>query len=140
VSEISDLYHPLILEHNRSPLNYREPDSQKQTVEAYNPLCGDQFKIYFDTEHSKMTDLSFSGYGCAVSKAATSVLLKKIQGLSLTEAVGLLQEFKHAIDGDGLLDDEELMVFQIARKYPGRKQCALLCAEALIDFFNKKTK
>lgn len=138
MSEISDLYQPLILEHSRSPRNYHEPESLLQTVEAYNPLCGDQFKIYFNAEQAKLTDLSFSGYGCAVSKAATSVLLLKLEGLSLAEAVGLLQKFKQAIEGNAVLDDKELMVFQVAKKYPGRTQCALLSAEAMIDFLIKK--
>ncbi len=138
MSEISDLYHPIILEHSRSPRNYHSSLLASETIEAYNPLCGDQFRIHCHIERLKITQLSFSGYGCAVSKAATSVILEKIMGFEVSAASDLLAEYMRCVQGQGTLEDEELRVFQIAQQYPGRKQCAVLSAEVLFNFIRKK--
>ncbi|MDH3652432.1 MAG: iron-sulfur cluster assembly scaffold protein [Saprospiraceae bacterium] len=140
MSEISDLYHPLILENSRSPKRYQVADRPGKEIEAYNPVCGDQFTIYLDLENDKIECISFSGYGCAVSKAATSVLLDKLEGLDAKSAMKMLRNYLEAINLGTLIADPQLKVFQIAKEYPGRMQCATLSAEALVHFLNNKLK
>jgi len=132
--QLNELYHPLILEHNQHPSHYLKRPEAGVVLDAYNSLCGDKFKLYLDLEQGRVVAASFSGYGCAVSKAATSVLMKKIQGKTLEEVHGLIQAY-FAItktDQENVGDtDPELLAFAAAKKFPGRLKCAVLAWEAL---------
>lgn len=138
--QLNELYHPLILEHNQNPSHYLKRPEAGVVLDAYNSLCGDKFKLYLDIEQDRVVAASFSGYGCAVSKAATSVLMEKIQGKTLEEIQGLIQAY-FAItktDQENSPDaDPELLAFAAAKKFPGRLKCAVLsweaCAEHLHD-------
>ena len=129
MSEISDLYHPLILEHSRSPLNYYELDLPFQTVEAYNPLCGDQIKIYLKIENNIIKDISFDGSGCAISTASASIMTESVKGKTLEEARALFEKF-HCLATGGVPADEEglekLKAFAGVAQYPARVKCATL--------------
>lgn len=138
--QLNELYHPMILEHNQNPSHYLKRPEAGVVLDAYNSLCGDKFKLYLDIEQDRVVAASFSGYGCAVSKAATSVLMEKIQGKNLEEIQGLIQAY-FAItktDQENSPDaDPELLAFAAAKKFPGRLKCAVLsweaCAEHLQD-------
>lgn len=128
---MSKLYHPLILAHSREPVNYGVRQESTQIVEAYNPLCGDDFKIYYKLEGQRIVSVSFDGYGCAVSKASTSMLMKRLEGKSLDEVRYLITHFLDVMHGDAMVEDEELQALAIAREYPGRIPCATLSWKAI---------
>ena len=140
MTELTDLYHPLILQHSRRPENFSKSQETGQTIEAYNPLCGDQFKIQFNVLHNKIIHVSFSGYGCAVSKAATSILLSKFKGLTIPDAMKLLSNYLRSLRGEDSAIAEDLQIFQAVKKYPGRAQCATLSAEAILNYLIMKNK
>jgi len=129
------LYQQLIMQHNREPVGYEKRPAASIVIEAYNPLCGDQFKLYLEVEKGRVIDVHFHGYGCAISKASTSVLVEKIKGMTL-EQVGELTERFYRIVGleEGAVpedEDEALTAFATARQFPARRQCAVLAWEAL---------
>ncbi|MCE7922014.1 MAG: SUF system NifU family Fe-S cluster assembly protein [Haliscomenobacteraceae bacterium CHB4] len=133
---LSDLYQGVILEHNRTPLFFEKRPDARYVVEAYNPLCGDKFKLYLDVENGVIATATFHGYGCAVSKASSSVLMKKIQGVSLDDLPGILEEFLKAVaagpeNAPTVATDPETAAFTVAKKFPGRDKCAVLAWEAL---------
>ena len=134
----SPLYHPLLLEHNRTPLFFEKRPEAGYVIDAYNPICGDKFKLYLDIEAGRITRASFHGYGCAVSKASASVLMDKLQGLNLVDVPDLLRSFfvlmgqmEGPADGLTRLSDEEQAAFSAAKDFPGRMKCATLCWDAL---------
>lgn len=134
----SPLYHPLLLEHNRAPLFFEKRPEATYVVDAYNPICGDKFKLYFDVEEEKIVRASFHGYGCAVSKASASVLVGKLQGLALADIPALLTDFfalmgQHEGTAGGIarLSAAEQEAFGAAKDFPGRMKCATLCWDAL---------
>lgn len=135
-----DLYHKLILELNRSPLYFEKRPDAPVVADAVNPLCGDKFKLYLTIENQILVSATFHGYGCAVSKASTAVLMKKIQGLPVAEALAVIGEFLNHINpsGDPALPaappDEETMAFLPVKNYPGRLKCATLSWETLERF------
>lgn len=136
--ELNELYHPLILEHNQHPRHYEKHPEFSLTLDAYNSLCGDKFKLYLDIEEGRVVQASFSGYGCAVSKAATSVLVEKIQGKTLAEVRQLLQTYFGITKTDqNSSNDQDLLAFAAAKKFPGRLKCAVLSWEALEEFLEK---
>ena len=73
MSELSELYQQVILDHNKKPRNFRKIEAPTHTAEGHNPLCGDQLTIYLDVENDDVRDVSFEGSGCAISKAAASM-------------------------------------------------------------------
>lgn len=133
------LYQGLILEYNRNPLYFEKRAAAAVEIEAWNPVCGDKFKLFLDLSGSKVVQASFHGYGCAVSKASASVLMKKIQGLPLDEistlASGFLAHFQPGASSE--TDDPELAAFLPARAFPGRLRCATLAWEALADYLKQ---
>ena len=75
MTELSELYREVILDHNDSPRNFREIDSATQIAEGYNPLCGDRVVVYLQLTNDVIGDISFQGSGCAISKASASTRL-----------------------------------------------------------------
>lgn len=139
--DLSLLYDNVILQHNREPFNFEKRQWAQHIVEAYNPLCGDKFKLFLDIEDGKIAKATFHGYGCAVSKAATSVLIKKIEGMSLEDVQLLLQSYLDGLNTEGDRNrrfDAELQAFEAVRQFPERMTCATLSWDATKAFFTKQ--
>ena len=74
---IKTLYKKIILENSRNPFNQSEMEKPDLFFTAYNPMCGDKFNFYLKLNDNKVIDASFTGYGCSISKASSSILVKK---------------------------------------------------------------
>ena len=131
---LKQLYQSVILTHNKAPYNFRKNEGVKYQIEAYNSLCGDRFTFYFDIKDNIITNISFHGFGCAISKSSASVLVKKFENQSLEEAKKLCKEYFSMIKEGILPADEELQAFAAAKDFPGREQCAILNWEAIEQF------
>ena len=133
------LYKTVILKHSKTPFCYEKNETASNQINAYNSLCGDRFDLYFDLENGQIENLSFHGFGCAISKASTSVLVKKIKGSSIEEAKMICQQFlKNTVEESAIaIDDEEIDAFSGARAFPGRLKCATLAWEELDSFLNQ---
>ena len=86
MSDLRDLYQDVILEHSKTPRNFRELKSADHKAEGYNPLCGDRFTIYVTLEGDIVRDISFQGSGCAISKASASMMTQSVKGKTMEEA------------------------------------------------------
>ncbi len=115
---MSNLYSELILEHSKYPSNYGTLDHATISHEEHNPLCGDTVHIDLLVEDDVITDVRFSGKGCAISQASASMLTEAIKGLSVEAA----RQFSK----DELLD---LIGIPLHRN-PVRLKCALLSLKA----------
>ncbi|NUM42376.1 MAG: SUF system NifU family Fe-S cluster assembly protein [Leptospiraceae bacterium] len=138
---LAKLYQGVIAEHNHTPLFFESRPSAGFVVEAYNPLCGDKFKLFLDIENGVVAKATFSGYGCAVSKAASSVLMKKIQGQSIEAVVEIIDQYLRAVSAgaDALTStDPETIAFTVAKNFPGRDKCATLSWKSLADFLDQR--
>ena len=129
MSELSELYQQVILDHNKKPRNFRELETANHTAEGYNPLCGDQLTIFLNLEDDSVSDISFIGSGCAISKAAASMMTQAVKGKSRDEAEQLFSEFHKMVTGES--EDElsslgNLRVFAGVRDFPVRVKCATL--------------
>ena len=136
--KVNALYHETILEHNRAPRFFEKRPEASHVVEAYNPVCGDKFRLYLDVEAGKVVRATFHGYGCAVSKASASVLMTRIQGMELEELRVEVAAFFGAILPEEGVEvvalDAEIAAFLPVRDFPGRLKCATLAWEALRAF------
>ncbi len=131
MSELSELYQQVILDHNKKPRNFRRMEEANRHAEGYNPLCGDQLTVYLKLEDDRIEEVSFEGSGCAISKAAASMMTQSIKGKSRAEAETLFGEFHGMVMGE--LDEEKtannlgrLKIFAGVRDYPARVKCATL--------------
>ena len=131
MSELSELYQQVILDHNKKPRNFKELEGANRTAEGFNPLCGDQLKVYLLVDEGVVREVSFIGSGCAISKAAASMMTQSLKGKSREEALTLFEEFHRMVLGE--LDEEKesnhlgrLTIFSGVRDYPARVKCASL--------------
>lgn len=131
MSELSELYQQVILDHNKKPRNFHKLDAANRTAEGYNPLCGDQLTVYMLLEDEIVKDVSFEGQGCAISKAAASMMTQSVKGKTKQDAEILFNEFHRMVTGQ--LDAEatpnhlgRLTIFSGVRDYPARVKCASL--------------
>jgi nitrogen fixation NifU-like protein len=137
-SKLAQLYQDVILKHNQEPFHFEKRPTATYIVEAYNPMCGDKFKLFLTIENEIVKNATFHGYGCAISKASTSVLMKKIQDQSLNEVVKLIKGYFEIIENNQNINhDEELTAFAVAKDFPGRLKCATLAWEAMDEFLTK---
>jgi nitrogen fixation NifU-like protein len=131
MSELSELYQQVILDHNKKPRNFRKLDSANHSAEGFNPLCGDQLTVYLNLEGDVVKEISFEGSGCAISKAAASMMTQAVKGKTKQEAEQLFTEFHGMVTGE--LDEENtsnglgnLKIFSGVREFPVRVKCASL--------------
>ncbi len=131
MSELSELYQQVILDHNKKPRNFHKLEAANRTAEGYNPLCGDQLKVYLDLEDNVVKDISFEGSGCAISKASASMMTQAIKGKTRAEAETLFNEFHKMVTGEMNEETEpnhlgRLTIFSGVREFPARVKCATL--------------
>jgi nitrogen fixation NifU-like protein len=131
MSELSELYQQVILDHNKKPRNFHKMEAANRRAEGYNPLCGDQLTVYLDLEGDVVKDVSFEGSGCAISKASASMMTQALKGKSRADAETLFNEFHRMVTGE--LDEEaepnhlgRLTIFSGVRDFPARVKCATL--------------
>jgi nitrogen fixation NifU-like protein len=131
------LYQTQILALSKNPYNEGKLSSYTHLVKAYNPLCGDQYEVYLNIIENRVIEASFTGYGCAISKASTSVLTKELIGKELEEIEEEINEFLRLLDynepvtPDEITNNEQLLAFAAARQFPERINCANLSWNAI---------
>lgn len=144
-NELRELYQQVILDHNKSPRNFRKLDSANHHAEGYNPLCGDRIDVYVKLEDDKIVDISFQGSGCAISKASASLMSTMVKGKTISEAEILFDKFHHLITGkmNEEIDTEDvgkLAVFSGVREFPSRVKCASLAWHTLNSALKEENK
>lgn len=81
----ADIYHEMIVDYSRNPINYGEIENHDVTFHDSNPLCGDSIDIDMKIDDNKVTDIKFHGKGCAICMACSSVLTEITKGKSIDD-------------------------------------------------------
>ncbi|HET8623993.1 MAG TPA: SUF system NifU family Fe-S cluster assembly protein [Gemmatimonadales bacterium] len=136
MSGVGELYQELILDHNRSPRNYRRMDDATGFAEGRNPLCGDQLTVWLKVDGDTVVDASFHGSGCAISKSSASLMTAAVKGRTRGEALRMFEQFQAVVTGTvpaaAARDDlGKLAVFSGISAFPVRVKCATLAWHAL---------
>ena len=135
MSDLRELYQEVILDHNRSPRNFRPLKGADLRADGHNPLCGDRLSVALKVEDGLVTDVRFEGSGCAISKASASLMTERIKGQTIDEARALFDRFHRLLtDQTAPTDDAalgKLAVFAGVRDYPARVKCAVLAWHTL---------
>ncbi|MDA0305757.1 MAG: SUF system NifU family Fe-S cluster assembly protein [Proteobacteria bacterium] len=138
--DLRDLYQEVILDHGKSPRNFRPLDNPTCLAHGNNPLCGDKLVVYLtldaDGADGRIEDVSFQGEGCAISVASASMMTEILKGKTRDEAKKLFEAFHDMCTKDdfdiaelaGYDEDavERLVMLSGVKDFPIRVKCATL--------------
>ena len=139
MSDLTDLYQELILDHNKRPRNRGTLDGRNHEAEGYNPLCGDRVTITLIEKDGLIEDIMFEGSGCAISTASASLMSEAVKGKTVDEAHALFEKFHDLVAGgggeeggdDGGRGLGKLAAFAGVGRFPARVKCATLAWHTL---------
>ena len=140
-AELRELYQSVILDHNKQPRNFREPESANCSAAGVNPLCGDKVTVYLEVRDDLISDVGFQGSGCAISTASASLMTQAIKGQPVDAAQRLFKGFHAMVTSDPREQAEtselgKLSVFAGVREFPMRVKCATLAWHAMREAIN----
>ena len=136
MSDLTDLYQEVILDHNRRPRNFGALPDATRVANGHNPLCGDKLKLYLKVSGGRIENIMFEGSGCAISKASASLMTDAVKGQSVADAIGLFDRFHRLVTTpmDQPIDEAsvgKLAVLAGVREFPVRVKCASLAWHTL---------
>ena len=99
MSDLQELYQSVILDHNRKPRNFGALADANRSAEGKNPLCGDHVHIELHMDDDVISDIHFTGHGCAISKASASLMTAVVKGKTRAEAESLFHRFHSLVLG-----------------------------------------
>lgn len=142
MSDLKDLYQEVILDHNRSPRNFKVLKGANCKADGYNPLCGDRLTLFLYVDGDIIQEATFQGTGCAISKASASLLTETVKGKTVAEAEALFRRFHQMVTSppdsqEDFSDLGKLFVLAGVREYPVRVKCASLAWHTLRSAVDK---
>ena len=142
---MEDIYNELIMEHSMNSYNKRKLEKSDYSELGHNPNCGDEIKLELKLNGDVIEDMAFTGHGCAISQASTSIMIDTLKGKTLEEVKKIINTFIGMIKRE-ITDEEELrkledaIAFRNVSNMPARVKCALLAWHTIEDMINKKEK
>jgi nitrogen fixation NifU-like protein len=137
---MASLYQSVIVEHDRSPRNFRPLADATHQADGRNPLCGDEVSVALRVDDDgRITDVAFEGSGCAVSRASASMMTMAIRGHTIAEAEALFGLFHGMLTGEVVAEEQlgKLAVFKGIGAFPMRVKCATLAWHAMKQALNQ---
>ena len=131
MDELSDVYNDIIMEHSMNSYNKKELEGATCCKMGHNPNCGDEIKLEVKINGDIIEDLAFTGHGCAISQASTSIMIDTLKGKTIEQAKEIIETFIGMIKRE-ITDEEELkkledaIAFKNVSNMPARVKCALL--------------
>jgi nitrogen fixation NifU-like protein len=136
MSDLTELYQEVILDHNKRPRNFGVlPDATHRAL-GHNPLCGDKLTLYLQIDGDRIAGVSFEGSGCAISKASASLMTDAVKGQSIDDVTAMFDAFHKMVTTpiDEPVDESKvgkLAVLAGVREFPARVKCASLAWHTL---------
>ena len=142
MEDLTDIYNDLIMEHSMNSYNKKELKDADYCEVGHNPNCGDEITLELKLNGDIIEDMAFSGYGCAISQASTSIMIDTLKGKTIEEAKEIVKTFIEMIKRE-ITDEKELekledaIAFRNVANMPARVKCALLAWHTIEDILNK---
>jgi nitrogen fixation NifU-like protein len=134
MSDLNKLYDPVIRAYQANPYHFKKVEDASITVKAYNPICGDRYDFFPEVKEGVIRSFYFHGFGCAVSMAAGSVLVKSLEGKTIKEAIDLCTGYLEMLNGKSATSNAEWNAFSAVRDFPSRHDCAAMAWEEVKKF------
>lgn len=142
MDDLTDVYNDLIMEHSMNSENKKNLQDPTFSEMGHNPNCGDEIKLELKLKDGIIEDMAFTGHGCAISQASTSVMIDTLKGKNIKEAKEIINTFIEMIkreitDENELKKLEDAIAFRNVSNMPARVKCALLAWHTMEDMLNK---
>ena len=139
---MDEIYNDLIMEHSMNSYNKKELNDATFSEMGHNPSCGDEIKLEVKLNNDIIEDMAFTGHGCAISQASTSIMIDTLKGKTVDEAKDIIKTFIEMIkreitDESELKKLEDAIAFKNVSNMPARVKCALLAWHTMEDILNK---
>lgn len=140
--DLSSIYSEIIAEHNSSNHNKHHVDGADVIEQGHNPSCGDEIELELRIKNGIIEDGGFTGVGCAISQASTSIMIDLIRGKTVKEAKHLIETFlgmikREITDENDLEVLEDALALQNISNMPARVKCAVLAWHTLDESLKK---
>ena len=141
---MDEIYNDLIMEHSMNSYNKKELHGATCCEMGHNPNCGDEIKLELKLNNGVIEDMAFSGHGCAISQASTSIMIDTLKGKTIEDARDIIKTFiemiKREITDESELEKlEDAIAFKNISNMPARVKCALLAWHTM-DYLHNKNK
>ena len=144
MSDLSDLYQEVILDHYRSPRNFKKLPDPDRSAEGYNPLCGDRLTVFLRLDGDTVQELTFQGSGCAISQASASIMTATAKGKTRAEIEAIFEKFQALVTGKDqnadLTELGELAAMSGVSEFPARVKCATLGWHTTLAALNQQSE
>ena len=142
MDELTDVYNELIMEHSMNSYNKKKLENADYCEVGHNPNCGDEITLQLKLNGNKIEDMAFSGHGCAISQASTSIMIDVLKGKTIKEAKEIIKTFIDMIKRETKSEEElekleEAIAFRNVANMPARVKCALLAWHTIEDMLNE---
>lgn len=143
MDDLNDVYNELIMEHSMNSYNKRKLENADLSCMGHNPNCGDEITLEIKLNGNIIEDMAFSGHGCAISQASTSIMIDTLKGKTIDEAKEIIKTFIEMIkreikDESELKKLEDAIAFKNVSNMPARVKCALLAWHTIEDMLKDK--
>ncbi|MCI8393107.1 MAG: SUF system NifU family Fe-S cluster assembly protein [Clostridia bacterium] len=140
---MEDVYNDLIMEHSMNSYNKKKLDNADFEEMGHNPNCGDEISLELKLNGDIIEDMAFTGHGCAISQASTSIMIDTLKGKDIEKAKEIIETFiamikREETDEQNLRKLEDAIAFQNVSNMPARVKCALLAWHTVEDMLDKK--
>ena len=142
MEDLTDVYNDLIMEHSMNSYNKKKLEGADYSEIGHNPNCGDEITLELKLDGNKIEDMAFTGHGCAISQASTSIMIDTLRGKTKEEAKEIIKIFiemikRETTDEEQLKKLEDAIAFRNVSNMPARVKCALLAWRTIEDMLNK---
>lgn len=142
MEDLTDVYNDLIMEHSMNSYNKKKLDSADYCEMGHNPNCGDEIELELKLNGDIIEDMAFTGHGCAISQASTSIMIDTLKGKTIQEAQEIIKTFIEMIKREEKNEEElrkleDAIAFKNVSNMPARVKCALLAWHTIEGILNK---
>ena len=143
MENLNDVYNELIMEHSMNSYNKKKLENADFCEIGHNPNCGDEITLQLKIDGDKIIDMAFSGHGCAISQASTSIMIDTLKGKTIEEAKEIIKTFIEMIKRETKSEEElekleDAIAFRNVANMPARVKCALLAWHTIENILDKK--
>lgn len=145
MENLNDVYNELIMEHSMNSYNKKKLENADFCEIGHNPNCGDEITLQIKIDGDKIIDMAFSGHGCAISQASTSIMIDTLKGKTIEEAKEIIKTFIEMIKRETKSEEElkkleDAIAFRNVANMPARVKCALLAWHTIENILDKEGK
>ena len=143
MEDLTDIYNDLIMEHSMNSYNKKKIENPTYCEMGHNPNCGDEIEIQLKLNGNIIEDMAFTGHGCAISQASTSIMIDTLKGKTVEEAKEIIKTFIDMIkretqNKEDLKKLEDAIAFKNISNMPARVKCALLAWHTIENIFKQE--